>query len=608
MESNLTLSPGADIPRAASGNNPSPSDSQTGAPSRSRKDKRSSETAASSRSESPDPPPRESRNALRRRFGRKSVEPGRIARHYPTHEADAEASLAVCLVDESGSRRLDDSSTSNGHPRDRIGELVRIAALLDGLRRNGGGLNEERFASLWSEAWRQSNKTARAASADDAPLEQVLAAEVLFASSILFEDAKDMRTRQKDARAKLIVELEARTDTDGAPHASLLPVLPAWFASLTRCAHWSRSHGVRLWNAEYADRFDGLLRTVAMMTAGRSIALGGDADLRPVLKDALKLSGWKHGSPAHRLVRRIVKSDGVEPIPSRESAPRKIDRSSPPASQSDWAKLVVSRTRWSADADSLAIAHHSALPAIEFAAFGRRVFSGTWDFRVRIDDDDMTLPSECDAVCWFSDADADYVELQWTTEPGLVICRQAMLTRGDHQLLLADSVSAPSRPEARIEIEASLPLAKGTAGEILRPGRELRLRADDVPLRCIPIGLPMDHLLRGAGSLEPEIDRVVVRQNGIGAVFVPILMDWHPQRRDVPADWRTLTVTEDGRKLGPEAAAGCRVRLGKRQLLVYRNLNASKAKRAVLGHHHDHETVIGRFTSDGDVDPLVFVE
>jgi hypothetical protein len=86
------------------------------------------------------------------------------------------------------------------------------------------------------------------------------------------------------------------------------------------------------------------------------------------------------------------------------------------------------------------------------------------------------------------------------------------------------------------------------------------------------------------------------------------VFDWHPQRRELPADWRVLTVTEDGRRLSAEAAVGCRIRLGKRQLLVYRNLNASKAKRAVLGHHHDHETVIGRFTADGEVDPLVLVE
>ncbi len=516
--------------------------------------------------------------------------------------------MSSCVVDESTSETFKASSATNGHPRDRIGDLIRLAALLDGLRRNGGGLSDEEFTPLWSDAWRKSNNIAELAPSEESPLAHVLVAEVLFASSILFEDAEDMHARRKEARAKLVAELEARTDTDGTPHASLLPVLPAWFASLTRCAHWSRSSGVRLWNAEYSGRFDGLLRAMAMMTAQGAVALGGDADMRTVLSDALKSSGWKNGSPVGRLVRRIAKSGNEDGVPNRESSPHKVDRASPPASQSDWAKLLVSRTRWSADADSLVIAHQTAIPAIEFAAFGRRVFSGTWDFRVRIDGADVDLPGECDAVCWFSDADADFVELQWTTDPGLVICRQAMLTRGDHQLVLADAVSAPSRPEARVEIETSLPLATGSTGKTLRPGRELRLQANGVPLRCFPIGLPMDHLLRGNGSLESESDRLVVRHSGVGAAYAPVLFDWHPQRRESAADWRNLTVTEDGRRLGPEAAAGCRIRLGKRQLVVYRNLNASKAKRAVLGHHHDHESVIGRFTSDGEVDPLVLVE
>jgi hypothetical protein len=552
--------------------------------------------------------PADVRKSLPKRCDRKALDPQRVARRFPQHEALVERILAMA-VEHSAGGSATNLGEINGHQHhDTVSELVRLAALLEGLQRSGGNLEEEQLAPISSEVWRGVSELLEAAPADETPLAQVLAAEVLFASSILFEDASEIRDQRKDARAKLIAELEARTETDGMPHASLLPILPAWFASLTRCMQWARKESVPLWNAEYAGRFDGLLRAVATVTAGPSLAFCGETDMRPVLKAALKCSGWKSGSPVGRLVRRIVKSSDDQTVPSREIPLRKIDRKSPPASQSDWAKLVISRSRWSDAADSLVIAHHSAIPSIEFAAFGQTILSGAWDFRVRIDDADLPLPRECDAVCWFSDADADYVELQWTTTPGVVICRQAMLTRGDHQLFLADSVSSPSRPEARIEIESTLPLVKGTTGESLRPKRELRLKTDRNAVRCFPMALPMDRLVRSAGAIEPEIDRLVVRQSGTGAAYAPLLFDWHPQRRELPADWRLLTVTEDGRKLAVDAAVGCRVRVGKRQMLFYRNLNGSKTKRAVLGHHHDHETVIGRFTSQGEVDPLVFVE
>lgn len=608
MESNSIIAPIAETPRVAADGGTSATTAPVRSKSRAAKATRPPRSATAAPAGEPEQTARLVRKALRRRFGRKSFDPGRIALRYPLHEAIAGRSLDRFVTDETTDAATEARVAVNGHSRDRTAALVETSALLEGLRRNGGGLSEEQLAPLWTEAWRDTDELARASSADESPLARILAAEVLFASSIVFDEAPDMRARRKSARGLLVAELEARTDTDGTPHASLLNVLPAWFASLTRCAHWARSADVRLWNAEYAGRFDGLLRAVATMTAGGSLALGGGSDIRPMLSDALKYSGWKNGSPVGRLVKRIASAGDDDGVPRRESSPHKIDRASPPASQSDWAKLLVSRTRWSADADSLVIAHHSAIPSIEFAAFGRRFFSGTWDFRVRIDDADVALAAECDVVCWFSDADAEYVELQWTTEPGLVICRQAMLTRGDHQLLLADSVAAPARPAARVEIEAALPLVQGTSGELLRPGREVRLNADKVPVRCFPIALPMDRILRSTGSLEPENDRLIVRQAGLGAAYSPVLFDWHPRRRELPADWRLLTVTEDGRRLSAEAAVGCRIRLGKRQLLVYRNLNGSKAKRAVLGHHHDHETVIGRFTSDGEVDPLVLVE
>ena len=91
-------------------------------------------------------------------------------------------------------------------------------------------------------------------------------------------------------------------------------------------------------------------------------------------------------------------------------------------------------------------------------------------------------------------------------------------------------------------------------------------------------------------------------------LFAPLLLDWHPNRTRAEAQWRSLTVTEDGRVITPDIAAGHRLKLGDLQLLVFRSLKSTGKSRAVLGHHTNNETVIGRVDKKGDIDPILLVE
>jgi hypothetical protein len=117
----------------------------------------------------------------------------------------------------------------------------------------------------------------------------------------------------------------------------------------------------------------------------------------------------------------------------------------------------------------------------------------------------------------------------------------------------------------------------------------------------------MDRVENAPGAAEIDGKHLTLRCSGLGGVYAPLVFDWNPRRRADPVDWRALTVTEDRRRIGPAEAAGHRLRIGGRQLLIYRGLDGSKAMRAVLGHHHGSESVIARFT-DGDVEPLVLVQ
>lgn len=525
----------------------------------------------------------------------------RIAARFPRSEAVARASYQRFVEPEADSGSTVENSTE---------DLVRIAALLDGLRRYGGRLDAAALHPLWREAWIASTDRTDFALAEDSPLARVVSAEIAWASGILFDGHSGLRKRRKSGRERLLAELEARTDTDGAPHAELLPVLAEWFASLVRCAAWAKAGDVRLWNAEMSGRFDGLVRATASLTrADGRVSLSTRVDVRPLLAEAVKRSGWKAGAPVRRLMARLQSHDELPPIPEdgEKTLLHRADRTSPPVVQTDWGKLVVCRNRWRPESDLLAIAHAAATPSFEFSAFGQSVFAGEWGLRIRIDGDDLTLTPEWEAVTWFSDKDADYVELEWPNERGVTVCRQALLTRADHQLVLADAVSTPGRPESRIEVETLLPFAAGVSATPRRPLREVALAANGLPLRCLPVALPMNRVEQAAGTLETDADRLVVRQSGSGGVYAPLVFDWHPRRRDAFVEWRSLTVTENHRRLGPADASGHRLRIGERQLLLYRGLNGSKAMRAVLGYHHGSESVIGRFTKAGEVEPLVLV-
>ena len=209
-------------------------------------------------------------------------------------------------------------------------------------------------------------------------------------------------------------------------------------------------------------------------------------------------------------------------------------------------------------------------------------------------------------MCWFSDRDADYLELQSTTEDDIRIERQLLLSRREHFLVLADSISCESG--AKLEYTSSLPLTEAVSAECDRMTREGILHADAMTVRLFPVGLAQDRVMSTNGGLTVENGPIQLQQTGIGGLHAPLVLDWHPDRQAEDADWNALTVTEDRQILTPDKAAGHRLRIGNHQLLIYRSLQATEESRAVLGQHMRHETLIGQFDTKGEMSPYVLVE
>jgi len=160
----------------------------------------------------------------------------------------------------------------------------------------------------------------------------------------------------------------------------------------------------------------------------------------------------------------------------------------------------------------------------------------------------------------------------------------------------------------RIDYRISLAVSDGTAAEFNTKTREGRLAAGGVA-RVFPLALPQERVLSAAGTFHEQSGRLVVTQSGTGwGLYAPLFFDWHPRRRRAAAEWRSLTVTELGKVVSPDRAAGHRLRLGRQQWLIYKVLNTPEEARAVLGHHTHYESIIGAFNFTGAVDPIVKVE
>src|SRR5690606_38403777 len=100
---------------------------------------------------------------------------------------------------------------------------------------------------------------------------------------------------------------------------------------------------------------------------------------------------------------------------------------------------------------------------------------------------------------------------------------------------------------ASTALTLSWPLAAAVSAAPDDQTRELLLReATRQPVyraRVFPLGLPQDRVDSTRGWLEVREGRLCLHQVGAGrGLYVPLVLDWTPERRRSPADWRTLTV------------------------------------------------------------------
>ncbi|MCA9013163.1 MAG: hypothetical protein KDB01_25605 [Planctomycetaceae bacterium] len=534
-------------------------------------------------------------------------------------------------------------------------ESIAIAELL---LREGKSLTPENFtqtlAVIADTALRDSSGSlfdAPDASRDDDAIRQMIRqGESPWISSLLLSPLGGVQTLAKSGAESMQKMLLECTDTDGLVHGSLLHRLADWLAPITRCSVWSAAFHEPLWRGECVERLTLVTERAALLTLPAQQSSATDAPglpgftLRTPLELLIPLSGSSHAKRLRKFVEQCRKPAKKVTPPQKYKQQKPSDEDvdvlsgdhksgkgkskadagklkkeanrkalekirNPEVSwQSDSGCVAILRSSAEADADLITLEWHSSIPQVMVAAAGVPIIGGSWNWSVQLDDQIIPAPTAWKCSCWFLDPETVFVELEAEDSPVVKQMRQLLLAPFDRFAMLVDSVTS-SEPDRNVQLMTSLPLVKGAAVVACDVTRELTISTGSRTMRTFPLWLEDDRVQHALGSYQEHDGQLELVGSGRGGVTLPLALDWHPKRIDVPADWNRCTVTESRRTVGAHEARGFRIRIGEHQVLVYRSLLAPAVSRAVLGLHTWDESVYGRVPPKGGlIQPLVEVE
>ncbi len=503
-------------------------------------------------------------------------------------ESDAESLLAACELLILHHERL---------PAELLGRLWRAA--LAGAIGQGDLFERAAHTDDWQECLADDDRDGRWLQGGLAP----------WTCGLLFDEIKGAPRLAKMARSVLSLQLLHSTDSDGSPAGDLLLNLPQavrlWTDALLVAELFDRP----LWKGSADTRCGRLLSRVAATLrpdGGSAGAAKQESGLADVCLTLARLSGVDFRKRWGRLIEELASSSTAATGSSGKSSGRNDN----PAWQSDDAETACLRTSWSTDASLVTLAHHDESVSMELVVDGTSILRGPWGIELAEDGDLVEFEAMWECVCFHSDKDVDYCELQIEFEGGPTIDRYVMLSRKRQFAVLADVLVGS--PAKRLDLVSLLPLADGVNLEACEGTREQRLQSGRQTVRVYPLALPCDAGIGTVGRIGPDDLNgqsclAVGQASETGGLFSPVIFDWSKSRRNVDVEWRPLTVTHAG-EIDRTGAFAYRCLAGSQHLVLFRALESTSQYRTVLGYQPENETVVADFTNKGEFDPILLVE
>jgi hypothetical protein len=433
---------------------------------------------------------------------------------------------------------------------------------------------------------------------DNDPLgSQWLNAELALSLALVLPELAACRALIEPGRQSWVRAMAELLDGEGLLHGRYLALLRPLLACWTRCQILDRALGGEAGESQYSGLVQHALRL--SRNNGQPVLSGleepsWDPEL---LKAALRESGDRQ---TRRLYRLTIgrKSHGDTGGVGRPLAP---------AFEGEWAGMAVLRPNWNRSSACLTVSHGGPQVLLELSVGKQCLASGPWRLDVRLDGQPLAEHGDWHQICWETDDEVDYLELEMSLSPQITVQRHIVMARKDRFLLLADAVLGIG--EGLIEYRGALPIQGFSTFQGETETREGTLSTARGPqARVLPLALGEWRCGPGQGSLQADRGPLELAQSAQGqCLFAPLFIDLSGSRLDKPVTWRQLTVGQHRTIVPSDLAVGYRVQAGQRQWLAYRSL-APVDVRTVLGQNLLCEFLVSRFKRDGKIATIIEIE
>ncbi len=279
-------------------------------------------------------------------------------------------------------------------------------------------------------------------------------------------------------------------------------------------------------------------------------------------------------------------------------------------------EAAVMRHSWKSNASLLAVDFSSDPMWLQIYGPNRsRLIDGGWELKIEQEGVEIVIDSPWEQICWQTDDDIDYLELQCEAEGICKVQRQIFFVREEAVAFLCDTLLAED--SSHWQLTSSWQLAEDVQVEMFPESHEVRLVAchtkkaktiaQPVAL-ALPLALPEWRSTNAPGELYQQQSTLCLRQHGVGTrLMCPLVIGIGAKSAKEPFTWRHLTIADEMQIQPHEQARGFRVQIGSDQLLFYRSLGPLR-RRTMMSLHLHSEFYAGRFDQrDGEIESLVEV-
>jgi hypothetical protein len=241
---------------------------------------------------------------------------------------------------------------------------------------------------------------------------------------------------------------------------------------------------------------------------------------------------------------------------------------------------------------------------------GQRVLSGDWDVQVFRKQQPLQTDVSWQEVCWFTDDDVDYLELECAVEDVCKIQRQIMLMRDEGIVYFADALIANESDAwslqstwtstSDIHLESD---PKSTEGKLIRTNPQ-----EQPVALLLPVAMPEWRRAPSHGQLGSNGSTLFLKcEANAKNLYCPLVMSLRGNHLSPAYTWRQLTIAEELQIQPRDIAEAYRVQIDRSQWVFYRSLTPC-TRRTVMGLHLNTEFYAGRFSkADGEFEPIVEV-